>query len=56
MDEEIRTLLRSINSRVGETNKKLGLIKDLLIVSAIFAFLAGRSAVIEHGFWKLIGF
>lgn len=48
--------LRQINERLRESNKHLETINGLLVVVAIFAFLAGRAAVLDYGFLKLIGF
>ena len=48
--------LRTISDQLYEANKKLEAIKALLMIIAMFAFLAGRAAVLEHGFWKIVGF
>ena len=39
-----------------EINPNLQYVTGILLIVAIGAFLAGRGAVLEHGFWAIMGF
>lgn len=41
--------------QLREINRNLQYIAGLLVIVAMGAFLAGRAAVIEHGFWAMLG-
>jgi hypothetical protein len=45
-----------ILEQLREINRNLHYIVTLLVFVAIGAFCAGRGAVLEHGFWAIIGF
>lgn len=49
-------LLKRMHAELVATNRRLQMIATLLGFAAVGAFFTGRAAIIEHGFWKILGF